>query len=224
MSTALRAVQERISNTAHAASRPAESVHLLAVTKKVNAQRIRVAYAAGQRAFGESYVQEALAKQQQLADLAIEWHFIGPIQSNKTRPIAEHFDWVHSVDRLKIAERLNTARPRNLPVLNICIQVNIDDDTGKSGINPDRLPALAQAIRDLPRLRLRGLMTIPHPQTDPRLQRIPFRRLRLLRDRLKDENLVLDTLSMGMSDDFEAAIMEGSTLVRIGSALFGKRA
>jgi hypothetical protein len=223
MNTPLRVVQERIRDAARAAGRSPEDVRLLAVSKSVPSSRIRELFVAGQRAFGESYVQEALDKQQELKDLAIEWHFIGPIQSNKARPIAEHFDWVHSVDRAKIAQRLNAARPGHLPPLSTCIQVNIGGEASKGGVAPGEALSVARMIRELPRLRLRGLMSIPRPeQTLPR-QREQFRVLRLLRDELNQRGFDLDTLSMGMSDDLEAAVMEGATLVRIGTALFGER-
>ena len=173
--------------------------------------------------FGESYVQEAQGKQAQLADLALEWHFIGPLQSNKTRPVAEAFDWVHSVDRLRIAERLSAQRPVGLPPLNVCIQVNIDREPTKSGVLPDEVAELAHAVAMLPALRLRGLMAIPRPADDPEVQRGSFRRVRELFEQLRGEGLALDTLSMGMSDDLEAAVMEGATLVRVGTAIFGAR-
>ncbi|WP_299729511.1 YggS family pyridoxal phosphate-dependent enzyme [uncultured Endozoicomonas sp.] len=200
-------------------------VQLLAVSKTKPADMIRAAWRCGQKHFGESYLQEAISKIQALGDLSdIHWHFIGPIQSNKTRDIAEHFEWVHSVDRLKIAQRLNDQRPESLPPLNICLQINISEESSKSGINLSELPQLVQAINQLPRLKLRGLMGIPAPESDPEQQRIPFR---TLADALKNLNeqfsLDMDTLSMGMSDDLEAAIQEGSTMVRIGTALFGER-
>jgi len=177
----------------------------------------------GQRAFGESYVQEALIKQAALADLPLEWHFIGPIQSNKTRAIAESFDWVHSVFRLRTAERLSAQRPAGRPPLNVCIQVNIDREDSKSGALPEELAELAHAVAALPALRLRGLMAIPRPSDDPAVQRDSFRRVRELFEQLRGEGLPLDTLSMGMSDDLEAAVMEGATLVRVGTAIFGAR-
>ncbi|PZQ36493.1 MAG: YggS family pyridoxal phosphate-dependent enzyme, partial [Ectopseudomonas oleovorans] len=195
-------------------------IGLLAVSKTKPAEAIREAHAAGLRDFGENYLQEALEKQTQLADLPLIWHFIGPIQSNKTRPIAEHFDWVHSVDRLKIAQRLSEQRPAHLPALNICLQVNISGEDSKSGCSPEELTALARAVVALPNLRLRGLMAIPEPTDDVAAQHAAFARLRQLRDELA---LNLDTLSMGMSHDLEAAIAEGATWVRIGTALFGAR-
>ena len=213
-------VRERIREAAQASQRDFAAIGLLAVSKTKPAAAIREAHAAGQQDFGENYLQEALNKQQELADLELTWHFIGPIQSNKTRPIAEHFHWVHSVDRLKIAQRLSEQRPTHLPPLNICLQVNVSGEASKSGCQPQDLPALAQAVTQLPGLHLRGLMTIPEPSDDPMAQRAPLAQLRQLRDSL---NLDLDTLSMGMSQDLEAAIAEGATWVRIGTALFGAR-
>lgn len=210
----------RIREAAQASQRDFAKIGLLAVSKTKPAVAIREAHGTGLHDFGENYLQEALDKQVQLADLALTWHFIGPIQSNKTRPIAEHFAWVHSVDRLKIAERLSEQRPPELPPLNICLQVNVSGEPSKSGCQPDELAALAQAVTQLPKLRLRGLMTIPQPTDDIAMQRAAFARLRTLRD---DLNLDLDTLSMGMSHDLEAAIAEGATWVRIGTALFGER-
>lgn len=213
-------VRQRIRDAAQSAGRAPQSVALLAVSKTKPASQLREAFAEGLRDFGENYLQEALGKQQALADLPLVWHFIGPIQSNKTRALAEHFDWVHSVDRLKIAERLSAQRPAHLPPLNICLQVNISEEPSKSGCLPEEVPALAAAIAGLPGLRLRGLMAIPAPSTDPAVQRAAFARLRQLQAALP---LPLDTLSMGMSDDLEAAIAEGATWVRVGSALFGAR-
>lgn len=210
----------RIREAAQASQRDFATIGLLAVSKTKPTDAIREAQAAGLHDFGENYLQEALDKQVQLVDLPLTWHFIGPIQSNKTRPIAEHFAWVHSVDRLKIAERLSAQRPSGLPPLNICLQVNVSGEDSKSGCQPDELAALAQAVTQLPNLRLRGLMTIPEPTDDASEQRAAFARLRALRDGL---NLDLDTLSMGMSHDLEAAIAEGATWVRIGTALFGER-
>lgn len=222
LSERLHAVQERIHAAERAAGRPPGSVGLIAVSKTQPAAAIRAAVQAGQRDFGENYLQEALAKQTELADCpAIRWHFIGPIQSNKTRPIATHFDWVHSVDRLKVAERLSEQRPSQKPALNICLQVNISHEDSKSGINLAELPELARAVAALPRLRLRGLMAIPAPTADPASQRQAFRTLRLALENLDLPGL--DTLSMGMSDDLEAAILEGATLVRVGTAVFGPR-
>lgn len=213
-------VAGRIRDAAQAAGRNEHAVGLLAVSKTKPVSALREAYAGGQRDFGENYLQEALDKQSELGDLDITWHFIGPIQSNKTKAIAAHFDWVHSVDRLKIAERLSAQRPEGLPPLNICLQVNISGEATKSGCLPEELPGLASAIQALPGLRLRGLMAIPGPQDDPARQREPFAQLRELQASL---NLPLDTLSMGMSHDLEAAIAEGATWVRIGTALFGAR-
>ena len=211
---------ERIHDAAQAAQRDPASVRLLAVSKTKPASDLREAFAAGLRDFGENYLQEALAKQTQLSDLPLIWHFIGPIQSNKTRAIAEHFAWVHSVDRLKIAQRLSEQRPADLPPLNICIQVNVSGEASKSGCATEDLPALAQAISALPNLRLRGLMAIPEPTDDSDEQNAAFAAVRTLQDQL---NLPLDTLSMGMSHDLEAAIAQGATWVRIGTALFGAR-
>jgi len=213
-------VSSRINAATLAANRAENSVRLLAVSKTKPAQDLREAYAAGLRDFGENYLQEALGKQVELADLPLIWHFIGPIQSNKTRAIAEHFDWVHSVDRLKIAQRLSEQRPANLPPLNICIQVNVSGEASKSGCNPADLPALANAISDLPRLKLRGLMAIPEPTEDRAAQDAAFAAVQSLQASL---NLPLDTLSMGMSHDLESAIAQGANWVRIGTALFGAR-
>ncbi|MDX1300662.1 MAG: YggS family pyridoxal phosphate-dependent enzyme [Pseudomonas sp.] len=210
----------RIREAAQASQRDCGSVGLLAVSKTKPAAAVREAFDAGTADFGENYLQEALDKQAQLRDLPLTWHFIGPIQSNKTKPIAEHFSWVHSVDRLKIAERLSAQRPTYLPPLNICLQVNVSGEASKSGCSPDELAALAQAVTQLPNLHLRGLMTIPEPTDDPAEQRAAFARLRELQQGL---NLDFDTLSMGMSHDLEAAIAEGATWVRIGTALFGVR-
>jgi pyridoxal phosphate enzyme (YggS family) len=210
----------RIREAAQASQRDCAAVGLLAVSKTKPAAAIHEAFAAGVQDFGENYLQEALEKQTELGDLPLTWHFIGPIQSNKTKPIAEHFAWVHSVDRLKIAQRLSDQRPAHLPALNICLQVNVSGEASKSGCHPDELPALAQAVTQLPNLHLRGLMTIPEPTDEPTEQRAAFARLRELQQSL---NLDLDTLSMGMSHDLEAAIAEGATWVRIGTALFGAR-
>ena len=221
----LQQVQERIALACAAAQRPVQSVTLLAVSKTFGAEAVREAWAAGQRAFGENYVHEALAKIAALAPLrpAIEWHLIGPLQSNKTREVALAFDWVHSVDRLKVAERLSAQRPAELSPLQVCLQVNVSGEASKSGVAPAALPALAHAVAALPRLRLRGLMSIPEPATDFAAQRAPHRVLRELFDALRREGLALDTLSMGMSADLEAAIAEGSTMVRVGTAIFGAR-
>lgn len=205
------------------ASRHPDEVKLLAVSKNFAVDALRDAYQAGQRSFAENYVQEALDKMKALQDWAIEWHFIGPIQSNKTRAIAENFAWVHSVDRLKIAGRLSEQRPEHLPPLQICLQVNISNEASKSGVAPNEVSALAQAMTKLPNLKLRGLMAIPAPSDDVVIQRNGFAQLRQLRDQLNQQGLQLDTLSMGMSHDFAAAIAEGATMVRIGTAIFGER-
>ena len=198
-------------------------VALLAVSKTWPAQAVREAHAAGQKAFGESYVQEALGKMKELSDLDLEWHFIGPVQGNKARAIAEHFDWVHSVDREKIALKLSEARPRNLPPLQVCIQVNISGEASKSGIAPAEVQNLAKIIGGLPNLKLRGLMAIPEPTRDEKLQRARFSELGKLKGQLCESGFDLDTLSMGMSEDMESAILEGATMVRVGSAIFGTR-
>ena len=203
--------------------RNSADVTLLAVSKTKPAELLKAAYDAGQRDFGENYLQESLDKQQELADLNIIWHFIGPIQSNKTRAIAENFQWVHSVDRLKIARRLSEQRPTELPPLNICLQVNISAEESKSGITVDELPALAKEVAALPNLTLRGLMAIPAPADTLEAQREPLAALRQTLEAIKAEHPQLDTLSMGMSGDLEAAIAEGSTMVRIGTAIFGAR-
>ena len=213
-------VRARIREAAQASGRDFASIGLLAVSKTKPAAAIREAYACGVTDFGENYLQEALTKQVELTDLPLAWHFIGPIQSNKTKLIAEHFHWVHSVDRLKIAERLSAQRPTGLPPLNICLQVNVSGEASKSGCAPEELPALAAAIGELPNLRLRGLMAIPEPTDDAAAQHAAFAQLRQL---LQTLNPALDTLSMGMSHDLEAAIAEGATWVRIGTALFGAR-
>jgi len=213
-------VSDRIRAAAQAVQRDENSIHLLAVSKTKPAQAVREAYAAGMRDFGENYLQEALSKQLELTDLPLSWHFIGPIQSNKTRAIAENFAWVHSVDRLKIAQRLSEQRPADLPPLNICIQVNVSGEASKSGCTPADLPALAEAIIALPRVKLRGLRAIPEPTDDRAAQDTAFATVRDLQASL---NLALDTLSMGMSHDLESAIAQGATWVRIGTALFGAR-
>jgi pyridoxal phosphate enzyme (YggS family) len=223
ISERLQAVKSRLRQAETEAGRAPESVALIAVSKTQPADAIREAHAAGQRAFGENYLQEALEKMAALADLPLEWHFIGPIQSNKTRPIAENFTWVHGIDRLKIAQRLSDARPTGLPALNICIEVNVSGEESKGGLEPNDVQALADAIAQLPGLKLRGLMAIPAPTNDIALQRQQFRMLRELLESLKQRGLALDTLSMGMSEDFPAAIAEGATLVRIGTAIFGPR-
>ena len=222
----LQRVHSRIAAACAAAGRPVDSVTLLAVSKTFNADAVRAAFAVGERQFGENYVQEALDKISALADLRqqITWHLIGPLQSNKTRPVAAAFDWVHSVDRLKIAQRLSEQRPADLPPLQVCLQVNISGEPSKSGLLPAEVPAVALAVSLLPRLRLRGLMAIPEAATDSAAQRAPHRALRKLLAALNSAGLALDTLSMGMSADLEAAVAEGATTVRIGSAIFGGRA
>jgi len=221
----LKITRARIAQAEHAARRPAGSVALLAVSKTCPAEAVREAFAAGQRAFGENYVQEALDKITALADLReqLEWHFIGPLQSNKTRAVAEHFDWVHSVDRLKIAQRLAAQRPAHLPPLNVCLQVNISGEASISGVSAAEAKATAHAIAALPGLRLRGLMAIPEAAAEFAAQRLPHRRLSDLFKALCADGLDLDTLSAGMSADLEAAVLEGATLVRIGTAIFGAR-
>ncbi len=223
ISARLQNLAARIERAAVAAGRSADEVSLLAVSKTWPAEAVRGAAAAGQRAFGENYVQEGVAKVEALADLGLQWHFIGPLQSNKTRLVANHFAWVHSIDRLRIAERLSEQRDVHLPPLQVCVQVNVSGEDSKSGVSPDELPALARAVAALPRLRLRGLMAIPEPTSDTALQRRRFAQVRQLRDQLVGEGLALDTLSMGMSDDLEAAIAEGATMVRVGTAIFGAR-
>ena len=222
----LHAVNERITKAARLAGRDPASIALVAVSKAHPTEAIREAAAAGQRAFAENYVQEAVEKIAELSgasDPTLEWHFIGPIQSNKTRAIAEHFDWVQSVDRLKIAQRLSDQRPADTKPLNVLLQVNISDEASKSGVLPDGVEALADAVSRLPRMRLRGLMTIPEPMNEPTRQRAPLAALQLLFERLRARGHGLDTLSMGMSADLEAAILEGATMLRIGTAIFGER-
>jgi len=209
--------------SAQASSPFAQSVKLVAVSKAQSASAIREAYQAGQVIFGENYLQEALDKQAQLKDLNIEWHFIGPIQSNKTQPISQNFAWVHSVDRLKIAQRLNEARPAELPPLQVCIQVNVSNEDTKSGVLPEDIAALAAEIGKLPKLKLRGLMAIPAPTKDIKQQIEQFKQVRQCYDALLERGVSLDTLSIGMSDDYQIAVAQGATFVRIGSALFGAR-
>lgn len=216
-------LRERIGAAATNAGRAADSITLLAVAKTKPAAAIREAWAAGVVNIGENYLQEALEKQPGLADLPLVWHFIGPVQSNKTRAIAEHFHWLHSLDRLKIAQRLNEQRPAALAPINVCLQVNIDDEASKSGVAAGELDALADAVAALPRLRLRGLMAIPQATDQRDAQRRSFCAVRECFQRLQQRHPQLDTLSMGMSADLEAAIAEGSTLVRIGSDIFGAR-
>ena len=220
----LQHVRARIATACQRAGRGVEEVTLLAVSKTFGADAVRAAAAAGQRAFGENYIQEGVEKIAALRDLGLTWHCIGPIQSNKTRLVAEHFDWVHTVDRLKIAERLSAQRPADRPPLNVCIQVNIDGGANKSGVAPGDALALARAVAALPQLKLRGLMSIPEIAPDFEAARAVHASARALFDQLNADGLVLDTLSMGMSDDLEAAIAAGSTMVRIGTAIFGSRA
>ncbi len=220
------AIRHRLEQALASAGRPADSAAVLAVSKTKPAARLREAFDAGQRLFGENYLQEALEKQQALADLDdIEWHYIGALQSNKTRDVAEHFSWAHTVDREKIARRLSEARPESMGPLNVCLQVNISRESSKSGVMPEALPALAEQVLALPGLRLRGLMSIPAISDDPEQQRAPHAALRELFEQLvkRHPDAPLDTLSMGMSGDMEAAIDEGATLVRLGTAIFGSR-
>jgi pyridoxal phosphate enzyme (YggS family) len=221
----LQQVHERVAAACTQATRPVRSVTLLVVSKTFDAGAVREAVAAGEHRFGENYVLEGVEKIAALADLRaqLEWHLIGPLQSNKTRIVAEQFDWVHSVDRLKIAQRLSEQRPAHLPPLQVCLQVNISGEASKSGVAPEAALALAREVAVLPRLKLRGLMAIPEPAGDLAAQRVPHRALRKLLEAMNGEGLALDTLSMGMSADLEAAIAEGATIVRIGSAIFGAR-
>ena len=220
----MQVVRARIAAAAKAAGRAPGDVALLAVSKTFAAGAVRTAYAAGQREFGENYVQEGMEKIAALSALPLIWNFIGPIQSNKTRTIAENFDWVHSVAREKIALRLSKARPQEKSPLDVCLQVNVSGEASKSGVAPQQVRQLAEAVRTLPRLRLRGLMAVPEPSDDVALQRRRFGGLRLLLEQLNSAGFGLDTLSMGMSQDLEAAVMEGATIVRIGTAIFGERA
>ncbi|KAG0194172.1 hypothetical protein DFQ28_001309 [Apophysomyces sp. BC1034] len=221
----LEEVRLRIAAAARATGRDPASATLLAVSKTFPADAIRDAHNAGQHAFGENYVQEALDKMSILEPLRaqLEWHFIGPLQSNKTRPVAERFDWVHSIDRIRVAQRLSEQRPTHLPPLNVCVQVNVSSEASKRGVAPGDVAALAHDIAALPRLRLRGLMSIPEPAPSIDTQRAPHQQLRALLDALKAQGLALDTLSMGMSADLDAAILEGATIVRVGTAIFGAR-
>ena len=223
VSANLAQVRKRIELACLAASRPANAVHLLAVSKTMPAQAVRDAYAAGQVAFGENYIQEGVDKIASLADLPLEWHCIGPIQSNKSKLVAENFAWVHSIDRLKIAERLSAQRPVNLPPLQVCLQVNVDGGSNKSGVTPAELLALAKAVAVLPHLRLRGIMTIPEPAENEAAARAVHHQAKDLFNSLQAAGLKVDTLSMGMTGDLEAAIAEGSTCVRVGTAIFGHR-
>lgn len=219
----LQAVKTRLAHALRDSGREPGDAALLAVSKTWPADHVREAVSAGQRLFGENYVQEAVAKMSELALPQLEWHFIGPLQSNKTRLVAEHFDWVHSVERLKVAQRLSAQRAESRGPLQVCVQVNVSGEESKSGVAPEQCRELARAVASLPRLRLRGLMCIPEPVDDPAQQRERFALLRELRDGLLRDGLALDTLSMGMSDDLELAIAEGSTMVRVGSAIFGAR-
>jgi pyridoxal phosphate enzyme (YggS family) len=219
----LQAVKSRLAAACMRAHRDPRDIVLVAVSKTFGDDDIRIAYAAGQRDFGENQLQEARDKIARLRDLDITWHFIGPIQSNKTRAIAECFAWVHSVDRLRIAERLASQRPRRLPPLQICVQVNVSSEASKAGVAPADAPALARAVAQLQGLRLRGLMTIPEPTSDVSVQRRRFESLRALKDEISRAGPKLDTLSMGMSDDLEAAVEAGATIVRVGTAIFGPR-
>lgn len=219
----LEQVRGRIRAAARSAGRAEDSVKLVAVSKRHGVEAVRAAFAAGQRLFGESYAQEGIDKQGELGDLPIEWHFIGRIQGNKTRAIAEHFDWVHGLADPHHAERLSEQRPVGKTPLRVCLQVNLSGEATKGGVSPEAVADLLATCADLPRIRVVGLMTLPAPATDPELQRRPFRQLRELRDRLATPALPLDCLSMGMSDDLEAAIAEGATLVRVGTAIFGPR-
>lgn len=223
IAAAVQACEKRISEACRRAGRDASCATLLAVSKTFPESAIREAWAAGQRRFGESYVQEAMKKLGGLSDLAIEWHFIGPLQSNKTRPVAENFAWVHGIERDKIAQRLSEQRPPHLPPLNVCIQVNVSGEASKHGVAPEDALVLARSVATLPRLRLRGFMAIPEPTPDAIVLHARFHSLTDLLDRARQAGLEMDTLSMGMSDDLEAAIAAGSTLVRVGTAIFGAR-
>lgn len=223
LDTRFRQLQDRIAAAEKQFNRNPGSVCLLAVSKTQPPDAIAHIYKLGQRDFGENYLQEALPKIHSLSDLAIQWHFIGQLQTNKTRDIAACFDWVHSVDRPRIAQRLNDQRPANLPPLNICLQINLEDEAGKGGIGPAEALLLAEQVVALPRLKLRGLMCIPAEHPDFESQRRVFARLRQLRDKINNQGHDMDTLSMGMSNDLEAAIAEGSTLIRVGTAIFGPR-
>ncbi|MDR3352672.1 MAG: YggS family pyridoxal phosphate-dependent enzyme [Zoogloeaceae bacterium] len=223
----LQAVREKIWKTACSVARKPEGIRLLAVSKTHPVASLLEAIAAGQRDFGENYVQEGVGKihvlRERLPEVPLVWHFIGPLQGNKTRLVAEHFDWVHTIDRIRIAERLAAQRPASLPPLQVCVQVNISGEATKSGVPPTEVPELCRAVAELPRLALRGLMSIPAPETDFERQRPALRALRQIFLALRDEGMALDTLSMGMTHDLEAAILEGSTLVRVGTAIFGTR-
>ncbi|MDB5874079.1 MAG: Pyridoxal phosphate homeostasis protein [Ramlibacter sp.] len=219
----LQRVRERIASACAAAHRPVNEITLLAVSKTFGPEAVREAFAAGQAAFGENYIQEAVEKMALLQDLPLQWHCIGPIQSNKTRLVAAHFDWAHTIDRLKVAQRLSEQRPEGRPALNICIQVNVDGGTTKAGVAPAEVLELAREVAQLPRLKLRGLMTIPEPAPDFAAQKAVHLKARALFDELRHAGLGIDTLSMGMTADLEAAIAAGSTMVRVGTAIFGTR-
>jgi pyridoxal phosphate enzyme (YggS family) len=219
----LALISDLLRQAAVAAGRDPADVRLLAVSKKQPLEKIREAAAAGQREFGENFVQEGVDKIEALSDLDLTWHFIGHLQSNKTRVVAEYFDWVHTIDKLKTARRLSEQRPAGMPPLNVCIQVNVDDEASKSGVQPAAVPELAQACAELPNLRLRGLMCLPAIRTEFDEQRIPFAALRRLARELRQDGIEMDTLSMGMTSDYRAAVFEGATIVRIGTALFGER-
>ena len=223
IATNLQAVRERIAKAARAAGREPGEIMLLAVSKTKPLADILCAAEAGQTAFGENYAQEGVDKMIVTVDRNLSWHFIGPLQSNKTRLVAEHYAWVHSIERLKIAERLSAQRPAQLPPLQVCVQVNVSGEASKSGCAPEEALALCQAVSQLPGLKLRGLMAIPEASEDPAAQRAPFRQLREIADSIRAAGVPLDTLSMGMSHDLEAAIAEGATIVRIGTAIFGER-
>jgi pyridoxal phosphate enzyme (YggS family) len=219
----LALISDLLHQAAIEAGRQPTDVRLLAVSKKQPLEKIREAAAAGQREFGENFVQEGVDKIEALSDLDLTWHFIGHLQSNKTRVVAEYFDWVHTIDKLKTARRLSEQRPAGMPPLNVCIQVNVDDEASKSGVQPAAVPELAQACAELPNLRLRGLMCLPAIRTEFDAQRIPFAALRRLARELRQDGIEMDTLSMGMTSDYRAAVFEGATIVRIGTALFGER-
>ncbi len=223
IATRLADVHQRIQCAATKYGRPDDSIQLLAVSKTRPADDIRSAFEAGQYCFGESYLQEAVEKIQQLSDIPAQWHFIGRIQSNKTKIIAEYFDWVHGLCSLKHAQRLNDQRPEGRPPLNVCLQINLSQELSKAGVSPEEIAELAEMIHHLPRLQLQGLMTLPAPAETLEQQRLPFQALRQLRDKIKTDELTLDTLSMGMSADLEAAIAEGATIIRVGTAIFGAR-
>ncbi len=223
IATRLQTVKSRIAEAARNAKRQPEDILLLAASKTNPPEKLREAWEAGQTVFGENYLQEGLIKIRALADLPIEWHFIGPIQSNKTKPIAENFSWVHSVDREKIAVRLSSARPESLPPLQVCVQVNVSGEVTKSGIAPEQAAELAAFVNQLPHLKLRGLMAVPELTSATALQREQFQMMRKIFDELKKDGFDIDTLSMGMSEDMDLAIAEGATIVRVGTAIFGPR-